>query len=333
VTPYNSAQFVNEDAIEAVAAGWLVEEEEGFAAGRADAFAQWREADPRHRAALARLQGTQRLLQQLPRVREDERLARRLERMTQPPRRATIIPFPYLKLVAAAAAIALAATLWWQPARSDFQQQFATTADGATKVTLPDNSHIDLSADSNVAVTYDARHRNIALERGEANFSVAKDPSRPFVVAARQVKVQAIGTVFKVRYTANAVEVVVTEGKVQVSRDGASAPEILSALVAGQSGRFPFELAAAGSVSAVAPTPAAATSPADLLKFDGMPLHVVADAFNRRNELKIVVSDDQLAEQLIHGEFPANDPQAFVRLLEGVSSEQTNSIIVLRKAD
>ena len=67
---------------------------------------------------------------------------------------------------------------------------------------------------------------------GEAYFTVAKNPGRPFVVAAGGVGVRAVGTAFNVRLDSDAVEVLVTEGRVQVSRSGFD--DEGSSLVAGQ---------------------------------------------------------------------------------------------------
>jgi transmembrane sensor len=71
---------VNDEAIEAVAAAWLVQEEEGLTPEEAAAFARWREADPRHAAAVAMLLETCGILEQMPLARsklepEDAHLA------------------------------------------------------------------------------------------------------------------------------------------------------------------------------------------------------------------------------------------------------------------
>ncbi|MBI4626652.1 MAG: FecR domain-containing protein [Verrucomicrobia bacterium] len=58
-----------------------------------------------------------------------------------------------------------------------------------------------------------------SLARGKAHFTVAKNPSRPFVVSAGGGDVQAVGTVFNIRLRSEAIEVFVTEGKVQVDSE------------------------------------------------------------------------------------------------------------------
>ena len=59
----------NDEAIEAVAASWLVQQEEGLTPEEAAAFARWREADPRHAAAVAMLLETCGILERMPQAR------------------------------------------------------------------------------------------------------------------------------------------------------------------------------------------------------------------------------------------------------------------------
>ena len=65
--PPNAAS--SDDAIETAAAEWLCERAEGFGPGRAQAFAAWRAADPRHEAAVAETEQAMELLAEMPVVR------------------------------------------------------------------------------------------------------------------------------------------------------------------------------------------------------------------------------------------------------------------------
>ena len=80
--------------------------------------------------------------------------------------------------------------------------------------TLPDGSHIALNTDSRLEIAFTAEVREVTLLEGEALFTVAQDPGRPFVVNAGSRRITAVGTVFLVRVEATAVEVAVTEGMV-----------------------------------------------------------------------------------------------------------------------
>ncbi len=83
--------------------------------------------------------------------------------------------------------------------------------------TLPDGSHIALNTDTRLEIAFTAQVREITLLRGEALFTVAKDPDRPFVVNAGSRRITAVGTAFVVRLGDEDVEVSVTEGVVAVS--------------------------------------------------------------------------------------------------------------------
>ena len=83
--------------------------------------------------------------------------------------------------------------------------------------TLADGSHISLNTDTRLEIAFTAQVREITLLAGEALFTVAKDPDRPFVVNAGSRRITAVGTAFVVRLGDEDVEVSVTEGVVAVS--------------------------------------------------------------------------------------------------------------------
>lgn len=93
---------------------------------------------------------------------------------------------------------------------------YETAAAMQRVITLSDGSILELGTDSEVAVGYTAASRELTLLRGQAVFTVSKNPNRPFVVKAGQGSVTAIGTVFNVRKSGAGVEVRVLEGTVAV---------------------------------------------------------------------------------------------------------------------
>jgi transmembrane sensor len=84
-------------------------------------------------------------------------------------------------------------------------------------LTLQDGSVITLDSRSRVRVRYTEKDRLIALEQGQAQFAVARDPLRPFRVRARDQTVVALGTQFNVELIASAVFVTLIEGHVAIT--------------------------------------------------------------------------------------------------------------------
>ena len=94
-----------------------------------------------------------------------------------------------------------------------------TTGVGEQKtVQLADNSIVQLNTNSRLEVHYSDSTRRLNLSQGEAHFDVAHNPNRPFEVYAGQGLVRAIGTAFTVHIRKIDVEVIVTEGTVELDR-------------------------------------------------------------------------------------------------------------------
>lgn len=85
------------------------------------------------------------------------------------------------------------------------------------KHTLEDGSTLWLNSNSKVKVDYSKKYRRIALLTGEAHFEVEKDASRPFEVYANNRLVRALGTAFSVHKLKGRIEVVVSEGTVELA--------------------------------------------------------------------------------------------------------------------
>lgn len=330
-------------------AGQMTPEDEG-------AFAAWLEADERHAAAFA----------EIDQVWDDFDSLKSLRPAAGEPDADLLVP-PTARaarsrrvwrgvvpaLLATAAALAFAWLGWWRPAESAGNQQSLVTRVGGHQIArLPDGSTVELNTDTAVEVQFSAGERRVHLRRGEAHFTVAKDRARPFKVFVGDVAVQAVGTAFNVRLDSASVEVLVTEGKVQV---GASArvaeaagkteaaadraPAESPLVIAGQRVRIPVEVA---SVAPAVPAATAVTSAEIVralawqqqrLEFEDAPLaHIVAE-FNRYNDHKLAVEDAQLARQRFGGKFHPHGYEGLVRMLEasfGVEVERRETETRLR---
>jgi transmembrane sensor len=310
----------DEDAVNAMAADWLARRDGGLNAAAAAEFARWRDSDPRHAAALQRAQATLHLLARLPETPAAAAMLAEVDALCAA--RPKVVSFATIwKIGLGLAAAACLAVFFW-PAKSNLDDSHATyaTAEGHHRtLNLPDGSTLVLNASSKVAIDFQSVGRHVQLQTGEAHFYVAKDATRPFYVSAGTVTVRAVGTAFNVRRQGEAVEVLVTEGKVQVTRDapsGGPAGDPIF-LVAGE--RAFIEGASAGKIADRQPDasvpPIRASSKAPRLMFDNTPLSEVVERFNRYSRVQMEIADADLARRSVGGNFDADNAESFINLL------------------
>lgn len=98
-------------------------------------------------------------------------------------------------------------------------QVFVTAVGERRHITLADGSTVDMDAATTMRIRYNETTRAIELREGQAFFSVAHAPERPFVVSAGKLLSRALGTQFAVSHRAKRdVAVTVVEGRVRVSQ-------------------------------------------------------------------------------------------------------------------
>ena len=158
------------------------------------------------------------------------------------------------------------------------------------------------------------------LEHGEAHFYVAKDASRPFFVSAGTVTVRAVGTAFNVRRQVAAVEVLVTEGKVKVSRqDTSSGNDLEPVFLAAGERAFIDTVPVAGLAQQLAQSPGTVeptvAQRAPRLMFNNTPLSEVIDRFNHYSRIQLEIADAELASRAVGGNFDADNAESFINLL------------------
>lgn len=125
--------------------------------------------------------------------------------------------------LALAASLVLAAGIMGMLAQSDRFADFRTAAGERRMIALADGSQVELAPASAIDVDLTGSRRMIRLVSGQAFFIVAKDPARPFSVAARGGTVTALGTAFDVKLgLGSAVAVAVDESRVKVEVPGAA---------------------------------------------------------------------------------------------------------------
>jgi transmembrane sensor len=343
-----SAPEPDEHALDEAAAEWLFEREEGLAPGRAEAFAAWCQRDPRHAQAVARMERTLALLDEMPAIRADverHRPADRTQTATTPHPGAHVLTFPRLAWLAGlAAALVLGFFIWHERSTpAPVEARYAADAAAQRTLVLADGSVLDLNADSDVSVRFTADERRVTLAKGEAHFQVAHNAARPFIVTAGDVSVRAVGTAFNVRLATGAVDVLVVEGKVKLAREAepaSAAPTTASPLVqAGERVQLSREdRAATPKIEKIdaASIRALLTWENPLASFADVPLRDVVARFNRRNVTQLVLEDAELGDRKVGGTIALDQVEAFVRLLaqdgDVVVARRTMTEIGLRRA-
>ena len=125
----------------------------------------------------------------------------------------------------AAAAAGLGAGLSWLAVRGR-SQRYVTGLGEVRRIPLADGSTVVLNTASELLVNISERQRHLELLRGEALFEVAPDRARPFVVLTEAMVVHAVGTAFDVRLEADHLDVMVTEGTVELRRASAAGAQV-----------------------------------------------------------------------------------------------------------
>lgn len=324
------------------AANWVLRHDRGLSAAEQDEFSQWLSADERHRDAFAlhrwgweemdRLAGIQTTVHALP---DPDLLA-----PVRPSSRSKIIWLGSLALATAAAVV----VMFLQSGKTNSSANInpPVFASRIEQRTLEDGSVVELNRGAEIAVHFTPGERRVELLKGEANFQVAKNKDRPFIVHAAGVDVRAVGTAFNVRLGEQSVEVLVTEGRVRV--DQRAAPSTGGNAVVGPElgvgGRAEIPLGAAAATPVVETLDGTqlqerlAWQPR-LMDFTDAPLADIVAEFNRRNPVRLVLEQPVVGELRLSAAFRSDNVEGFVRLMESdfdLRAEQRGNDILLRRA-
>jgi transmembrane sensor len=319
-------------------------QDRGLSPAEQDEFLQWLGADPSHGEAMARHRRAWENFDRLaglhaavPAVPDPDLL---VPRARARPQRAWRRLVWFAVPLAAAAAIMLVVANRSGPVAAASASASAAGAQLAPieERTLEDGSTIRLNRGATLHVAFTSDERRVRLERGEADFAVAKDSARAFVVESGGVKIRAVGTAFNVRLTEHAIEVIVTEGVVALARGDAGAAGDWPSLSAGERALVPRAASAAPAVGQLSKEELdrrLAWQPR-LLGFADESLTTIVNEFNRHNPVVLRVADPALRELRLTVRFRSDNVSGFLRLLAadfGVRSEpDAGGEIVLRAA-
>jgi len=218
---------------------------------------------------------------------------------------------------------------------------YSTSIGEQKPVTLADGSKVLLNTDSRIQVDYGAQQREVHLLQGEAYFEVAHNAKRPFLVYAGANIVRAVGTAFTVYLKKLDVEVVVTEGTVEVSAaaNGSGGPAAknlikpttkLADIKAGQRAAFNQEVESIHSVMPLE-IKRKLSWREGVLSFSGEPLDQVVAEVSRYTPVTIVISEPAISNIRIGGYFKVGETEALLEALEtsfGVRVNRVNDKLV-----
>ena len=256
------------------------------------AFQAWLKASPGHAAAFDAMTQAWEAAGALTRADRDW-----LERDEEPARR------PMLTRRAALAAglgtlVAAGGTL--ATLREAYAGVYETDIGEQKHVTLDDGTQVFLDTDTRIKVAFSDRARLVDLQRGRANFRVAPDGKRAFVVEAAAKRIVASRTTFDVRRDGDRVSVVLIQGRATV--DGA-AIETGQRLVASK---------AKAAVDRPNLTQALAWQTGQAI-FESQTLAEAVAEMNRYSTVQLVIADRGIAGLRMSGVYRVGDNAAFAQ--------------------
>jgi len=207
---------------------------------------------------------------------------------------------------ASLAAIAATVALFISPGSS-----FSTDVGEQRTVTLTDGTRVFLNTASRLVVRYDKAARRVELKRGEALFEVAKRKDWPFIVAAGDRQIRALGTSFVVRRDGDHLTVTLMEGRVTVSpllSDERSGSPSGSTLIPGQ--RLTFAAGRAAHLDSPPLEKVVAWRRGQVI-LDDTPLAAAAAEMNRYSSVKLLIERPEAETLPVSGLFQAGDSTSF----------------------
>ena len=215
---------------------------------------------------------------------------------------------------AAATVLIVLGTVFWL--REQSAERYITSVGEQRIVPLTDGSVVTLNTATEMRLHFSPKRRGVELVSGQANFEVAKDAHRPFVVTAGGSEVRAVGTQFDVYKSADKVTVTLIEGKVAVKEAhveaGAGPAEIN--LTAGE--QVSYEVKTGAVKRASADIPRISAWRARKLDFDNTPLTDAIAEANRYSQVQIELDAPELQGARISGTFAAGRNDLFVEGLQ-----------------
>jgi transmembrane sensor len=233
---------------------------------------------------------------------------------------------PRLFAIAASVALALVAAGAVAIALNLTRGEILETRTGENRsIVLADGSRVVLGGSSRLRFRLGDRKREMYLLRGQAFFEVARDAKRPFVVAAGQASVEAVGTEFDVTRNEDRIVVSVLEGRVAVQPEQPliDLPWLdgLAQRPKGPAGTLDAGRRTTVAVSGIGPSETANAASITgwqqgQLSFDNEPLRYAVEAVNRYSQVHIEIVDPRISDLRISGTAIGERSEGWISSLE-----------------
>ena len=320
----NTERVTPTPAQEQAAFAWLSLLHDQPSSGDQATFSHWLQADPAHAEAYAQAQVVWELTETPARTLADEEafaLQGYLSAMNRS-RRTRVLRWSGALAMAACMVLMIGVGAGWQPSRwvDDLGADYVSAPGEIRTVTLADQSHVTLDADSAIAVDFSRGERRVELRRGAGFFSVTHT-GEPFVVDAEKGQARVLGTQFEVRLQPHGAQVTVLSGRVGVTADRHAEQQILSA---GQ--QVAYGEGSAQKLHAVDSEAQLAWRQGWLNYYKATLAEVVQD-LGRYYPGRIVLLNDELAARRVSGSFPSKDPLAVLGSLQGVLGFEQHKVL------
>ncbi|MEM1134160.1 MAG: FecR domain-containing protein [Pseudomonadota bacterium] len=186
-------------------------------------------------------------------------------------------------------------------------ERFANDRSKAKQITISDGSRITLAPDTALDIALTETERRARLISGDAFFTIASNPKRPFTVATEYADVTVTGTAFDIQLQRDTLSVAVREGSVRVDgagKDTAQTSQNGLVLGAGQGVEI-SKTDGFGEVIEVFPGEIGAWRNGRLIYRDASLDEVVAD-LNRYSDVPIILAPSAKALR-VSGAFDTNN--------------------------
>lgn len=213
---------------------------------------------------------------------------------------------------------------------------------------LEDGSLIRMNSGTQIKIAYSEEARYVELQKGEAHFEVAKQKDRPFIVGIDRFEIRAVGTSFNVRRQTSEINVLVIEGKVELTADqerakpdspksGAHERQSIGFLEIGEKANIRYETQDRTYDCEFDQQDEQETSSQlqwreALLTFGGPTLKDLAEEFEQKTGIRMILRDPRLENiHIVGGVFSTNNPYLILNILKktyGVPWEQVDAMTI-----